>query len=356
MKKFLSILAAAALVLSLAACDGSESSSQGSSSSGEESVAKVFKVGLVTAEGGVEDESFNQSAWEGLLALEVEGGYEVTYLESDGEEDYGPHLAAMSENGNDLIWGTGDLMADAIFEAAGQNPNRKYAILDPPNEEIPANVTGVAFKAEEPAFLVGYIAGRMTTKDKVGFIGGVRGDQSGQFEYGYRAGVAYAAQELDKEIEVVSQYAESFTDEAAGKAIALKQYEDGCDIIFHAAGGAGLGLFEAAKELGVGFYAIGVDQDQHNLAPDNILTSAVKRVGDAVQLVSKGIENRENLGGATFTFGLAEGCCGIAPTSAQLVPADILADEAELENAIIGGILVIPSTQEEYLAFVDSLK
>ncbi len=134
--------------------------------------------------------------------------------------------------------GIGFKLSDALMEAATANPDTKYAIIDFAYEDTPDNVVGVVFKAEQPSFLVGYIAGKMTETNKVGFIGGIAGDVIwGGFDYGFQAGVQYAAKELGKEIEILNQYAESFSDATKGKAIATNMYQQGADIVFHAAGG-----------------------------------------------------------------------------------------------------------------------
>jgi basic membrane protein A len=200
-------------------------------------------------------------------------------------------------------------MADVVLDAAKQNPDQKYAIIDFAWDETPKNLVGVVFKAEQASFLVGYIAGRMTKTGKVGFVGGMSFPVIWGFEYGYRAGVMQA----NKDVEVLGQYAESFTDAAKGKSIANSMYQQGADIVFHAAGGAGDGVIEAAKEQGK--WAIGVDRDQNYLAPDNVLTSAMKRVDNAIFNVAKDLVEGKWQGGSTISYGLAEGGVDIAPTT-----------------------------------------
>lgn len=358
MKKILSTVLAMSMVLSLAACGGggnassSTPSSSGGSSSGE--AVKNYSVAMVTDVGGVNDQSFNQSAWEGLKSLEGKG-FDVKYLESKQGADYTPNLDKVADEDHDLIWGVGFMMADAIKDAATRNPDKMYAIVDNSyGAETPKNIIGVVFKAQEPSFLVGYIAGRMTTTNKVGFIGGMKSEPIDQFEYGYRAGVAYAAKELNKEITVDVQYVGDFSDAAKGKSIALKQYGDGCDIIFHAAGNAGNGMIEAAKEKNL--YAIGVDRDQNSQAPDNVITSAMKKVGDAMAIVTEKLKAGEALGGTTQTFGLAEGGVGVAPSSDKNVPADILAATKALEQPIIDGTIMVPYSEATFNEFLATLK
>ncbi|MCG8618510.1 MAG: BMP family ABC transporter substrate-binding protein, partial [Desulfobacterales bacterium] len=254
--------------------------------------AKKFKVSMVTDVGGVNDESFNQSAWEGLKRAEKELGVKVGYKESRQDADYAPNMETLTDANNDLIWGIGFLMADAIKATAQINPDQKYGIIDFfYGPETPQNVACAVFQEEQPSFLVGYIAGKMTKTNKVGFIGGIKFPLIQKFEYGYMAGVKLA----NPDCEILSQYAESFTDAAKGKAIANNMYQQGADIVFHAAGGVGDGLIEAAKEKNK--WAIGVDKDQNSLAPDNVLTSAMKRVDNAVFSIVKQLTEGKFNGG-----------------------------------------------------------
>ncbi len=316
----------------------------------QEETEEPLKIAMVTDVGGVNDASFNQSAWEGLQRAEAELGIEASYLESNQEQDYATNLETLLDQENDLIWGIGFKMGSAIEDAAKQNPDQNYAIIDSAYENTPENVAGVLFKAEQGSFLVGYIAGKMTETNKVGFVGGMAGSVIDGFDYGYHAGVKYA----NKDVEVLRQYAESFTDAAKGKAIATSMYQDGADIVFHAAGGVGDGVIEAAKEQDK--YAIGVDRDQNDLAPDNVITSAMKRVDNAMFNVAEQIKAGNFPGGETVVYGLAEDGVGIAPTSDKHVPQEILDEVKELEKQIIAGEIVVPYNEETYNEFLSTLQ
>jgi len=311
----------------------------------EEKKMEPISVTMVTDVGGVNDQSFNQSAWEGLQRAGKDLGLKVSYKESKQNADYMPNMESALDDGNDLIWGIGFMMADSILEEAKNNPDQKYAIIDSSFEDTPSNLVGVLFKANEGSYLVGYIAGRMTKTGKVGFIGGIKFALIEEFEYGFKAGVKQAG----GNVEVLTQYAESFTDAAKGKSIANSMYQQGADIIFHAAGGVGNGLIEAAKEQGK--WAIGVDKDQNDLAPDNVLTSAMKRVDNGIYNLSKDLAEGNFPGGTTVVYGLKEGGVGIAPSSSKHVPADILAETKKLENMIIAGDFVVPNTEDTYNAY-----
>ena len=365
MKKIVSLLIAAAMLVSATACSGAGTtpsseaasaapSSAPSSAASSSEAAKEYKILMVTDTGGVNDQSFNQLSWEGLqqLAKDVPNA-KVNYSESKQESDYATNLDKAADDGNQLIWGVGFAMADALSNAAKQNPDIHYAIIDNAYPEVPSNVTCVVFRAQEPSFLVGYIAGKTTKVNKVGFVGGIKSDVIDQFEYGYRAGVAYAEHELGKKIDIVSQYAESFTDSAKGKAIATSMYSGGCDIVYHAAGNVGTGVIEAAKEAKK--FAIGVDKDQSFLAPDYVLTSAMKRVDKAVEEVSKDAIDGKEIGGKTYSLGLTEGGVGI-PEKHDLMGDDTYNAAMALEQKIKDKEIVPPANEADYNTFVKSLK
>lgn len=307
----------------------------------EEEVA--MRMAMVTDVGGVNDQSFNESAWNGHKKAEEELGFDVNYAESTQDSDYEPNLVSLLDSGNDLIWGIGFMMGDVIKDSADFNPDQKYGIVDfSYGDETPENVVGVMFKAEEASFLVGYIAGKMTETNKVGFVGGMTSDIIDGFHYGYMAGVKHA----NPDAEVLVQYADSFNDAAIGKSIAIQMYQQGADIVFHAAGGTGNGVIEAAREQDK--YAIGVDMDQNHLAPDHVITSAMKYVDNAIFDVAKQLKDGNFPGGQTVNYGLKDGGVGIAPTSDKHVPAEILEEVKDVEEQIIAGEVFVPKNEEEY--------
>jgi basic membrane protein A len=308
--------------------------------------AASYAVGMVTDVGGINDQSFNQSAWEGLQKAGTDLSIKVSYKESKQDADYAPNLETMLDAKNNLIWGIGYMMADAVKAAATKNPKQMYAIIDQDyGTSTPANVVGVTFKAEQGSFLVGYIAGKMTKTGTVGFVGGMTGPLIAAFQFGFEAGVKQA----NPKVKILSQYAESFSDAAKGKAIATQMYQGGADIVYHAAGGVGAGVIEAAKEKNK--FAIGVDRDQNYLAPDNVITSAMKRVDNGVYNVVKGIKDGTLKGGTTVAYGLAEGGVDIAPTSNKLVPQAILDEVAKLKAAVIAGTITVPVDEAGYKAY-----
>jgi basic membrane protein A len=309
--------------------------------------AKNLKVGMVTDVGGVNDQSFNQSAWEGLKRAKTELAAKIAYKESKQDADYAPNLETFTDAEYDLIWGIGFLMGDAVKLTAQVNPDQKYAIIDFfYGPETPKNVACAVFQEEQPSFLVGYIAGKMTKSNKVGFVGGIKFPLIEKFEYGYMAGAKLA----NPEVEVIRQYAESFTDAAKGKAITNNMYQQGADIVFHAAGGVGDGVIEAAKEKKK--WAIGVDKDQNFLAPDNVLTSAMKRVDNALFDIVKQLKDGKFEGGNAVVYNLSNDGVGIAPTTKKHVPQEILTEVDGLISKIKTGEIVVPATKEAYDVFM----
>lgn len=356
MKKLLSFLLAFVLVFSLVACGTTkQNETKKEEKSSETKVEpkksdKDFKgklAGMVTDTGGVDDESFNQSAWKGLQKLKNDTGAEVTYIQSDQDSDYLPNLNRLVDKNVDVAWGIGFLLANQVEMAAQQSPDKNFAIIDYAYEKTQPNLTGVVFKAQEPSYLVGYIAANTTKTNKVGFVGGKKGVIIDQFDYGFRAGVKDAAKELGKKIEVVVQYADSFSDEAKGKSIATKIFNGGADVVFHAAGGAGKGVIEAAKEANK--FAIGVDQDQSRLAPKNVLTSALKRVDVAIYDVTNKILSGEKIGGKTLVYSSKEAAVGIPDhTDKSLYPKELHEKAMQKQKDIIDGKIVPPFNEETW--------
>lgn len=310
-----------------------------------------LRVGMVTDVGGVNDQSFNQSAWEGLQKAKKELGIKASYQESKQDADYPGNLETLYDAQNDLIWGIGFKMADVILKAAKQNPKQKYAIIDYSyGNQTPANVVGVMFKAEEGAFLAGYIAAKMSKTNTIGFIGGMAVPIIHAFQYGYKAGAKYA----NKNTTILEQYSESFTDAAKGKAIANQMISKKADVVFHAAGAVGDGVIEATKEKNK--MAVGVDRDQNYLAPKNVITSSMKRVDNAIFQVVADLKKGVFKGGTTQNFGLQDGAVDIAPTTAKMIPAGLLSEVMELKKKIAAGKIKIPADEKSYTAFAKTLK
>ena len=308
-----------------------------------------FTVAMITDVAGVNDQSYNQSAWEGLQRAEKELGVEVKYLESKQDSDYTTNVETLVDEEVDLIIGVGSKLGPVIKEAAENYPEQKFTIIDETYEEIPSNVKSVLFEAEQSSYLVGLIAAKMTKTNNIGFIGGMDIPVIGTFKYGYMAG----AKAVNKDIEIQSQYANSFSDQAKGKAIANQMMLNKADVIFIAGGDVGTGAIEAIKEAGK--FGIGVDRDQSDLAVDNVLTSAIKRVDIGMYETVKELTEGNFEGGVSVTYGIEEGAVGIPDTTKNLVSQDVLDFVNEQIEKIKSGEIKVPSTEKEYNEFVKNL-
>lgn len=268
-----------------------------------------LKVTLVLTEGGVNDQSFNQSAWKGALEAKEEYGVEVSYLECNQKSDYTSNIETAIDNDTDLVIGVGYEMAEAIEEAARNYPEQKFAIVDGTYDDIPDNVKSILFNEQEAGYCVGLIAGKMTESNKLGFVGGMDIPSVSNFLVGFEKG----AKEVNPKIEVLSQYANSFTDAAKGKAISKQMVQNGADIIFTAGGGVNNGVIELARELDI--KVIGVDMPSNHISPNYIITSALKNVGTGVQLTIKDLIEGKFVGGKSQVYDLANGGVGYEDTS-----------------------------------------
>lgn len=299
-----------------------------------------FKIGMVTDVGGVNDGSFNQSAWEGLQRAGEAFGCEVKYIESKGDADYVPNIESFLDEDYDLIVCVGYMMADAVRDAAELYPDQKFAIIDDASNADLDNVTCMMFEQEQASYLVGLAAGYTTESNIVGFVTGAANETMNSFGYGYCAGVLDA----NPDATILQYNANNFGDASGGKTAVNTMVTKGADVVFHAAGGTGIGVIDGCKENKIG--AIGVDSDQSPLAPETILTSALKRVDNACYDATK----KTILGtleGGVETYDLAAGGVDIAPTKDNL-SKDVLEKIEKAKKDIIAGDLVVPKNQEEF--------
>lgn len=342
----------------LAACGSDEDTSStdtGNGGEGGEGTEETsdFSVAMVTDVGGVDDKSFNQSAWEGLQKFGEENGLEkgdggFDYLQSQSDADYNTNLNNLIRRDFDVVFGIGFLMEGAVAEIAAQQPDAQIAIIDAVVEAD--NVASVLFKEQEGAFLAGVAAALMTETGKVGFVGGMDIPVIERFEAGFLAGVEAAK----PDVEVDVQYTGAFDKAELGKTTANRMYQGGADIIFHAAGGTGNGVFTEAKErkeadADANVWVIGVDSDQYDegqVGDANItLTSVLKRVDNAVFNISKQAMDGEFPGGETVVYGLADDGIDLAD-SRGAIPEDIMTQIEEFKQQIIDGDITVPETVE----------
>ena len=302
---------------------------------------KAIKVGMVADVGGINDESFNQSAWEGLQKAQKELGVEVKVIESKQASEYIGNIETLADDGMDLIIGVGNTMVEDIKTQAENYPDLSFAIIDETYDTIPKNITPILFKENEATFLAGLIAGKMTKTNKVGFIGGMENPVIYRFLYGYEYGVDQSNDEADVQV----QFAGTFADAAKGKSIANQMYSNGVDVILSAAGGTGVGAIESAKEQNK--YAIGVDKDQSDLAPKNVLTSALKKVNVGVYDTVKEFKDGKLTGGEAKIYGLKEDGVGIPESTKNLVPQDVIDYVNTMADKVKNGEIKVPGTEKE---------
>jgi basic membrane protein A len=317
----------------------------GVSADEEKKSEKPFKVALVYDIGGRGDKSFNDSAYRGLEMAREKLGIEYVVAEPTQGSDREAHLRRFAASDAQLIFGIGFLFTDDITKIARDFPHKEFACVDytvQPGKTVPPNVVALKFREQEGSFLVGAIAGLLTKTNKVGFVGGAEGPLIRKFEKGYSAGVKYVNPSCDVGVTYAGVSGDAFINPVKGKELALSLYNAGADIIFHASGSTGLGVFKAAEELGK--RAIGVDSDQADEAkPGVIITSMLKRVDQTVyntiELAMKG-----QFKGGVKEWGLKEGVIGYVYNEKN---RDIIGEEVHqrveaLKEKIIRGEIVVP--------------
>lgn len=312
----------------------------------------ALDVGIVFDLGGRGDKSFNDGAYIGAMRAANELGARVRFVEPGEGSDREAGLRLLAAEGMDLVVGVGFIFTDDLTELAKEYPNVSFAGVDfavsigkdgqpvPP----PPNLAGLKFREEQGSFLVGALAALVGNSKKVGFVGGMDSPLIHKFEAGYRAGV----KQVCPDCEVIAQYAgvtpAAFRNPGRGKELALSQYEQGVNVIYHASGSTGLGVFEAARTMNR--FGIGVDADQHGEAPGRVLTSMVKRVDNAVYDAIKRVQERRFRGGINV-FGLAEDGVGYVydVNNRALIPDSVRARLEALKADIIAGRISVPATR-----------
>ncbi len=327
---------ALAALIALVGCGDSASSNSGGTSG--EGGGDSLTVGIVFDTGGLGDKSFNDSAWRGIEQAEKELGITAITAESQSENDYADNLASMADQGADLVIAVGINMLSAIQQVAPQYPETNFAIVDAVSEE--PNVRSLLFSEHEGSFLAGAVAGLMTKTGKVGFIGGEEIPLIEKFEAGYVAGVKAA--NPDAEV-LPAKYTYDWNNVDKAKVAAEQLYASGADIIYHAAGRAGLGMIRAAGEQKK--FAIGVDSDQDYLEPGNVLTSMIKRVDESVFQTIKDLKEGK-FTAEKKVYDLASGGVGLSEMThtKDIVGAENLKKLEEFKEKIISGEITVPQT------------
>lgn len=381
-KLALGLVAAALLSASTGCKENTEKPAAGSP--GGAAGAAAVKIGLVTDVGGRGDQSFNDGALRGLEMWAAgkkytAGGYQslgdaevkasipqalkdasittlgVTpvVLTSKAQEDYEPNLNLLVTEKVNLAVGVGFMIENALEAAAKKNTGTRFLLIDSPLLDAQSkpytlpNVKTVIFREHEGSFLVGALAALASKSGKIGFVGGMEIPLIKKFEAGYIAGVKTVNAQAATDAKRV--YTGSFDNSSAGKRAALDLYNQGIDVIFHAAGSDGLGVIQAAKEQNK--LAIGVDSDQAHLAPQNVLTSMIKQVDYAIYSTVKEVVENKFAAGDT-ALGLKEGGVGMAPVTVDFPNKQAALEKVEkLRKAVIEGKIKVPATLEELQSF-----
>jgi basic membrane protein A len=330
------LLMVAALVvgpIGMAACGSDDEKATGGGAS--KPAAKKIKIGLVTDIGGLNDRSFNALAYKGLLKAKADLGADIRVLSSKQNSDYVPNLSALARQKFDLIVAHGFLMAESVEKVANSFPNVNFAIIDFQQAAMkskPKNVQGLLFKEQEGGYMAGYLAGLYVKKkggdQVISSVGGLDVPPVQHYIAGYQAG----AEKANPGIKTLNAYSQNFQDQAKCKELALNQIDDGSQVIFQVAGGCGLGALDAAKEKGV--QGVGVDDDQAYLGAQ-ILTSALKKVDNAVFLAAKAVQEGAFKGGTDTVFDAKSGGVGLGTVSAAGQP--FMTDVEKVQKEIVRG-------------------
>jgi basic membrane protein A len=330
-----------ALVLALAAagCGEDDDGAEGTTTAPQSDVS----VALVTDIGQLNDRGFNELAYNGLKRAERELGIRTRVVESASAADYVPNYAALARQNFDLIIGVGFAQGDAIATAATQFPETKFVIIDVDQSSLknkPKNLVGLLFKEQEVGYLAGYLAGLTKKRDGgravISSVGGFKEPPVDRFIAGYQAGARKAL----PRVTTLNAYSSDWDDQAKCKEIALSQISRGSGIVFQVAGECGLGALRAAQDRRT--WGIGVDADQSFLGP-HVLTSALKRVDQAVFQTIQSVEDDSWQGGRNLTFGLKEDGVGLGKVSPKVPKADLDA-LAQIREQIRSGKISVPTS------------
>mgnify|MGYP000852632901 CR=1 FL=1 len=318
----------AVLLLSLIGCGmpGSERGQSGNNVNGD------LKIGLVTDERGI-NAPYYQDVWQSLQKASRDFSIGCDYVQVRNQKEYSNMLAQLKQQKCGLILTLGSDAVPAVLEAAAQNPKIKYICLDTSLEEgtHPANVMAVTFRVEQPAFLAGYLAGKMTKTRVAGFISGDNKDLAQKYHYAYKAGLRYAKPNC----QLMKGLAATYTNKNRYQAIAERMIDSRADIVLQITGKPDTGTVEL------------LDQYQAALASIN------KKWDDIIYDLAKQYKE-DKLELKDLTLGLAENALELSSTSPDMIPEEIHNNLLTLQGRIIAGKLVVPRNEEEYLKFIDN--
>ena len=348
MNRYLPILALCAAACILVAGCGKPKTDE----TAQPSSAKHLRVAMVTDVAGLTDRSFNETTWKGLQKAQKDMGVEIKAVESRAVADYETNLSLLARQGYDVVFAVGFAMYDPLNKVAAQFPKTKFAIIDTDAPKQP-NCKGLVFRENEGSFLAGALAAMVSKTGTIGFVGGLDIPLIKKFEVGYHAG----AVTVNPKIKFIAGYAGSWEDPTKGKELALSQYERGADIVFTAAGKTGLGVIEAARTKGNGYYAIGTDADQDYIAPGRVLTSMMKGLDRVVYDVTADVNNGK-FKADNQSFGLKEDGVRLSPMTytKDKLPADALKRVEALKLKVVDGSIKVPSDEAALKAYQSTPK
>ena len=343
MKKIIALILALAMALTLVACGGNENKEENNGTASTQKAACILGVG------GLGDQGYNDLVFAGMERAKAELGIEFDYAEPKQITDFEQIMRDMSDSGEYIvIVCVGFDQMDALMNVAPDYPDQYYAFID---GFIDApNITNYTCREQEGSFLVGAMAAMMKQdaatyglidNNSIGFVGAMENDTIVRFAAGYTAGAKYINPDINVDIQYVAGD-NPFGDTTTAKEIALSQFNKGSDIIYHAAGGSGLGVFTAAKEAG--FMAIGCNSNQNVIDPEHIVASMLKRVDTAAfEIVKAASEGTLKLG-EEVVLGLEQGGIGYTLEGSNIKISDeIIAKLTELEQKIISGEIEVPA-------------
>lgn len=322
-------------------------SESGKAASEKEVETVDFNISMVTDQNGIDDRSFNQSAWEGMEDWASSNNLSkdnINYYQSGEEFNYIPNLNNAIQDEADIIYAIGFSLKEALTEIAAQNPDQKFGLIDGVINQD--NVVSITFADNEASYLAGVAAAATATSKtgRVGFVGGMQAPSILKFQAGYVAG----AQSVNPEIIVDVQFTESFSDAGAAQQIASAMFANDVDVIFHAAGNAGNGVnTEARNQLEAGakeyIWIIGADRDQSAEGEwdggNFMLTSTLKELGRAIDNESNDAMDGDFHGDEHIISNLESGGIGIVEES---LPDDVKKAVVEAKDKIIAGEIKVP--------------
>jgi basic membrane protein A len=301
--------------------------------------AADFKPAVIYDMGGKFDKSFNEGVWNGVQKFTAESGVEVMEFEVTNETQREQAMRRMAERGATVILGVGFAQADAISKVAAEYPDRQFSIIDVGWLDAP-NLRQYVFKEHEGSYIVGVAAAKASQTNKVGFIGGMDIGPISRFGCGFIGGVKAVNDNIEVYQNMTGSTPAAWNDPAKGAELAQSQIDRGADVVYHAAGGTGVGVIQAAADAGK--LAIGVDKNQNGLRPGSVLTSMLKRVDVAAYETFTDAKAGKFTAGLV-TLGLAEGGVDWAldDNNASLITADMKTAVEKAKADIISGSIIV---------------